>query len=244
MAKPLPITLWEDYQVWEKFGTSDLRWTFNKLEIALRGGLHAGPAGVAPTHQGLYISRPIYNLYGMGIGAEQFSYQPHMYESMIHHAKVPPGHFWCEWIPGTQLSIDYQKYDNGTWEISSVWEGTHHTDNNLTKYRNWTRLSNRAAPPTHQLPLQMDWLHDNSINFFNIEMRNNHITEIHLRAGDYKFRDLPVGTSLYPVWKGDEATLPQGEYLPATDTNVAKYEAHGHTKEIRDGFIIVRDQHQ
>lgn len=243
MRKPLPVEVWEDYQAWEKYGNSDLRWVFNKLEVALRQGLHAGPAGVPPGHGGLFISRPVYNLYGMGIGAEQFSYATHMYDDMVQHKFVRPGHFWCEWIVGEHLSIDYQKYDNGTWGISSVWEGTHYSDTNLTKFKSWTRLSNRAAPEPYDLPITLEWLFEPGVSFFNVEMRGEHIVDLHLRPGDLMFKDLPVGTALYPVWEGIEE-LPKGEWIPDIDQDMSKYSADGHLTEIRDGFIIVRNPHQ
>lgn len=243
MKRPLPVTVKEDYQAWELYGNTDHRWVFNKLEIALRGGLHAGPAAVPPAHDGLYISRPIYNLYGMGLGAEQFAYQTHQYIEVVEHKFVPPGHFWCEWIPGEHLSIDYQKYDNDTWEAVAVWVGTHYSDTNLTKYKNWTRLSNRAAPSPYDLPISLEWLFKPGVPFFNVEMREDHIIEIHLRPGHSEFMDLPVGTSLFPVWR-DGGQLPKGEWIEDNDPGMAKYEAHGHLKEIRDGFIVVRNPHQ
>jgi hypothetical protein len=243
VRNPLPIEVWEDYQAWEKYGQSDLRWVFNKLEVALRQGLHAGPAGVPPSHGGLFITRPIYNLYGMGIGAEQFSYETRMYDDMVQHKFVKPGFFWCEWIVGQHLSIDYQKYDNGTWEAVSVWEGVHYSDSNLTKFKSWTKLSTRAAPSPYDLPLNLEWLFLPGVSFFNVELRAGHIIDLHLRPGDYKFRDLPVGTSLFPVWE-DMPIEPRGEWLEDADPDMSKYAADGHLKEIRDGFIVVRDSHQ
>ena len=43
---------------------------FNKLYVAELFGYDCGPAGVAPTKDGTYVIRPIYNLSGMGVGAE------------------------------------------------------------------------------------------------------------------------------------------------------------------------------
>jgi hypothetical protein len=243
VRKPLAVKVWEDYQAWERYGQSDFRWVFNKLEVALRGGLHAGPAAVPPGEDGLYISRPVYNLYGMGIGAEQFSYTSEQYEDMVQHKIVPPGYFWCEWVPGQHLSIDYQKYDNGAWEVSSVWMGQHYSDSNLVRFKSWTRLSNRAAPSVADLPMTLEWLSGDEVSFFNVEMRGEHIVEIHLRPGDLMFKDLPVGTVLYPVWDNVEE-LPRGQWIPDIDPNMSKYTADGHLTEIRDGFIVVRNEHQ
>lgn len=242
VRKPLPVSILEDHQAWEKYGNTEYRWVFNKLEVALRQGLHAGPAAVPPSHGGIFISRPIYNLYGMGLGAKQFTYDTREYKDMVNHKHVPPGHFWCEWLPGPHVSIDYQKYDNDTWGVSSVWEGVHYSDSNLVKFKSWTRLSNRAAPSPFDLPLELEWLFLGGISYFNVELRGEHIVEIHLRPGDILFNDLPVGTTLVPVWQGEEA--PMGEWIPDVDEDMSKYAADGHLTEIRDGFIVVRNEHQ
>jgi hypothetical protein len=242
MRKILPIIAWEDYQAWEQYNHTQWRWSFNKLEVALRQGLHAGPAGVPPSHDGLYISRPIYNLYGMGIEATQFSYESNMYEDMTNHKFVPPGHFWCEWLSGDYLSIDYQKYDNETWEVSSVWQGRHYSDSNLTKFKSWTRLSNRTAPSPYELPLELEWLFKPGLPFFNVELRGDHIIEIHLRPGNLMFNDLPVGTALYPVWQGED--WPEGQWIEDPEPDMGKHMADGHLREVRDGFIVIRNEHQ
>ena len=56
----------EDYQAWDAYPES--RWIFNKLELSLKLGYNAGPACVPVKEAGKYIVRPIYNLYGMGVG--------------------------------------------------------------------------------------------------------------------------------------------------------------------------------
>jgi hypothetical protein len=244
VRKPLPIVVNEDFEAWERYGGGDYRWVFNKLEVALRGGLHAGPSGSAPAHDGLYISRPVYNLYGMGIGAEQFSYsQKNMRDEMIQLGHVPPGNFWCEWVSGEHLSIDYQQYNDGSWAVASVWQGAHYTDTNLTKFRSWTRLSSRAALLPHQLPLDIDWMFDPEVPYFNIEMRGSHVVEVHLRPGDAMFNKYPVGTSLLPVWRSGSAEV-EGEWIPDIDEDMSKHNASGHLTEVRDGFIVVRNNHQ
>jgi hypothetical protein len=241
VKKPLPVELWEDHEAWERYGKTDLRWVFNKLEVALRQGLHAGPGGTAPHHNGLYISRPVFNIYGMGIGAKQFSYDENtMKDGMIQHLEVPPGHFWCEWLPGPHRSIDYHHYDDGSWRVESVWEGVHYSDTNLVKFRSWTRLSNRAAPDIYDLPL--DEVSEFGVPYINIEMRGDYITEIHLRPGDALFNRYPVGTQLIPVWEGMEH--PKGEWIPDVDLDMSRYTANGHLTDIRDGFIVIRGEHQ
>jgi len=96
MREPTPLTrnIDEDFQVWEAYSHIDeYRWLFNKMEVALKQELHAGPAAVPPKYPGLYIHRPVYNFFGMGIGATQFAYDPENdYEAFTNHAVVPPGH--------------------------------------------------------------------------------------------------------------------------------------------------------
>jgi hypothetical protein len=178
----------------------------------------------------------------MGIGAEQFRYSNEEYEEFVNYKTVPPGYFWCEWLNGPHLSIDYQKYDDGSWEVSSVWEGNHYSDANLTKFSGWTRRPNQLAPSPYELPISLDWLHqDEDISFFNVELREGFIVEVHLRPGDLMFNDMPVGTTLVPVWEGMEELY--GERIPDIDPNMEKYNASGHLKEIRNGFIVIRGDH-
>lgn len=242
MKNKLPPLVYEDYQAWEMFYHKPYRWVFNKLEVALRQGLTAGPAAVPPPHSGLYISRPTYNIYGMGIGAEQFDYHTDEYADFVQYSTVKPGYFWCEWLSGEHYSIDYQQYEDGSWKVNSVWQGTHYSYNNLTKFKSWTRLSTRATPKPHGLALELEFLNTFDVPFFNVEMINDRIIEIHLRPGDLKFDHLPVGTTLVPVWQGEET--PIGEYLPDVDPDMSQYLANGYITDIRDGFIVIRDSHQ
>lgn len=243
MKSKLPPLIQEDYQAWEMFSHKPYRWVFNKLEVALRQGLHAGPAGMPPNHNGLYISRPIYNLYGMGINAEQFQYHEEtMRDEMIQHFYIEPGHFWCEWLSGQHYSIDYQQYEDGSWKVNSVWQAQHFTQSNLTKFKSWTKLSPRSAPKPELLPLKLDFLPTFDIPFFNVEMIGDKIIEIHLRPGDLHFDHYPVGTTLYPVWQGEDT--PPGEWIEDIDPDMSRFTANGHITDIRDGFIVVKNPHQ
>ena len=95
MSKTQTIPIDEDYQAWIQY--PQYRWLFNKLDVSLLLGYDAGPACVPITKPNKYIIRPIYNLYGMGIGAKVKSLDPRLHaEDMTHHKHVPPGNFWCE----------------------------------------------------------------------------------------------------------------------------------------------------
>jgi hypothetical protein len=235
----------EDHETWEAFkDRENFRWLFNKLEVALRQGLHAGPSGTAPQHDGTYISRPVYNTYGMGVGAKQFSYNSSMREDMIDHAIVPPGHFWCEWLVGPQLSIDYHtRDDKRTWDVTSIWMGEHYDNTNLTKFEKWTKLDNTLAPNPYLLPLRLPWfgVHATSEDRqatpgFNVEIRSGKIIEVHLRYGNDTLDHHPVGTTVTPVWEDME--IPEGAIFEPNLTNsITANGAHGNLTNIRRGFI-------
>jgi hypothetical protein len=239
----------EDYQTWEAYKHKEnFRWLFNKLEVALRQGLHAGPAGTAPQHNGIYVHRPVYNVYGMGIGAKKFFYhREEDSENFINHAVVPPGHFWCEWLEGPHYSIDYQVLsDYKTWEISSIWAGEHYDETNLTKFKRWMKLEKFEAPNPHLLPLHLPWFGPQaqpwdreSVPGFNVEMRSGKIIEIHLRHGNDTLDHHPVGTVVTPVWEDME--IPEGvEFEPNLTEGMTDNGAHGKLTNVRRGFLIQR----
>lgn len=244
----VPMEFDEDHQTWEYYQNHvDLRWLFNKLEVAIQQGLHAGPAGTAPQKDGVYVSRPVYNTYGMGIGAKKFVYDSSMKDDLISHAVVPPGHFWCEWLVGPQLSIDYQVYDDfKTWKINSIWMGEHYSDENLTRFKQWTKLDNSLAPNPYLLPMKLPWFGTGasrqireSVGGFNVEIRSGKIVEIHLRHGNDTLNHLPVGTIVTPVWQDME--IPDGaEFEPNLTEGMTDNGAHGHLSDIRRGFLVTR----
>lgn len=228
----------EDFQSWERYKNTEHRWVFNKLEVALRQGLSAGPAATAPDREGLYIHRPIYNVYGMGIGAEAFAYNQEDYDDFINHKIVPPGHFWCKWVSGDHLSIDYNQDVGGFWHTRSVWLGKHNSKANLTKFSSWTRLDNKSAPKWNDLPIDASFLYDRDVPVFNVEMIDDTIIEIHLRLGNDPFDDLPVGTSIFPVWNDEEA--PRGEWRGNLHQDIEQYSASGNLSDVRRGYVVKR----
>ena len=126
----------EDYHAWVEY--PDHRWVFNKLEMALRFGYDAGPACVPITKSGRYIVRPIYNLYGMGIGAtiKDLDLDLHA-DDMMHHKHVPPGYFWCEYLEGNHYSATYSKEDKGfyhEWRLLHNWQGWNDKSNDFATH--------------------------------------------------------------------------------------------------------------
>jgi hypothetical protein len=227
----------EDFESWNLYKNTEHRWVFNKLEVALRQGLHAGPAATAPEYSGKYIMRPIYNIYGMGIGAKSFTYDKNLdYDSLINHSVVPPGYFWCQFVEGNHLSIDYNQDINGFWHTRSVWQGRHENKNNLTRFASWTRLDNGSAPEWNQLPMGPSFLYDPEVTAFNVEMIGKYIIEIHLRLGNDPFDEYPVGSEVIPVWNDELA--PEGEWKGNLHQDMELYSASGYLSDVRRGYVV------
>ena len=140
----------EDYEAWVKY--PEHRWVYNKLELSLKLGYDAGPACVPITKSGNYVIRPIYNLYGMGIGAKIVHLDASVIDDMKNHAAVPPGYFWCEAFEGTHYSVDFirTKAPIGSvfcWEPMCTIVGEEDR-NLLTKFKSWVKIENK----TFELP--------------------------------------------------------------------------------------------
>jgi hypothetical protein len=231
----------EDFQSWNRYKNTEHRWVFNKLEVALRQGLHAGPAATAPQKSGRYIFRPIYNIYGMGIGAKNFYYDKESdHDSLINHAVVPPGYFWCEVLEGNHLSVDYNQDINGFWHTRSVWHGKHESKDNLTRFASWTRLEEHSAPKWNELTIEPNFLYDPKVPTFNIEMIGNYIIEIHLRLGNDPFDEYPVGSIITPVWNDEDA--PDGEWKGNLHHDMELYSASGYLTDVRRGYVVKRPE--
>jgi len=233
----------EDYQAWELY--PQYRWVFNKLEIALKLGYRAGPACTPlPSTLNHYkvIIRPIYNLYGMGIGAKVCTFIPEIdNDFIIHHGHIPPGYFWCEYFEGTHYSIDY-KATNASKDSLFRWESFHamigeHSEKNLTKFTKWKCVKS----PKIKLPAFLNKIID--IDFLNIELIGNKIIEIHLRTGNDILHNKQIGTVAIPIWKNEEYKIKElkeqgykfkNNYHPDS----FKYDADGHLNDIRTGYMI------
>jgi len=236
-SSPLPSIYEEDCETWAAYCHNEQqRWIFNKLEVALRQGLLAGPAGTAPPTSGTYIARPIYNIFGMGISAHKFDYSESEHDAFINHAGLQPGHFWCEWLDGPHLSIDYRLFDDGTWRRTSMTTGEHTSDANLVRFARWTKLNPLDAPAFEELPVTPDLT---DVTAVNVEMRSGYIIEMHLRLGNDPFDHLPVGTEIVPVWP-DMEVPEDAEFLGNFYPDLEQYGASGHLSDVRNGYIIKR----
>jgi len=217
----------EDFQAWQTYPKH--RWVFNKLELALRLGYDAGPACVPITRSGKYVVRPIYNLYGMSIGAKVIHINIMQSKSMENHALIPPGYFWCEFFDGDQYSVDYKrtrqpKGSQFAWEEVVTARGERDLDN-LTKFKSWGKCENRNI-------ILPDFLNNiDGVPDLNVEWIGDKIVEVHLRTGNDIFWK---HNKVIPIWEGDDIE----PNLPNEDKTV-RYDASGYLDDVRIGYKIV-----
>ena len=233
----------EDYQAWDKY--PKYRWVFNKLDIALRLGYQAGPACVPlPAIQSHFkaVVRPIYNLYGMGIGARVFTFTPEIdNDFIVNHGCIPPGYFWCEYFKGIHYSIDYRSTTSPAGSLFR-WEPFHammgkNTEKDLTRFNSWTSIE----PPKMLLPDFINKIMD--VDHLNIECIDDKIIEIHLRTGNDILHDTPLGTKAIPIWsdeKNNKKELEKEGYKFKSNLHPDSfnYGADGHLKYVREGYMI------
>ena len=87
----------DDPTVWTYF--PELRWTANKLALCEIQGIKCGPHGVYPDFWPVF-SKPIMNLWGMGIGTTTIKSEKEMDD------RYNPGHFWMDCLTGKHYSVD------------------------------------------------------------------------------------------------------------------------------------------
>ena len=106
----------DEWELWEKFPQHHLWW--NKLYVAEKFGYQCGPGATPIPESKQYVIRPIYNLAGMGIGAEV------KFLEKGDRSSVPPGYFWCEYFKGTHYSASYI-WNKASWKNIHCWIGDH-----------------------------------------------------------------------------------------------------------------------
>lgn len=176
----------DDYKVWQEYPA--FRRLYNKLDLSLRLGYNAGPAGVPVPETGEYVIRPIINLSGMGATA----YIQELQKDKDHD--VPPGYFWCERFYGRHVSVNYSWRKAELYPINAC-EGFN-DGASLYRFNRWIKLD---EIPEYQLPT---WITDTmSCCHINIEFIDGKIIEMHGRHGV----DFPANAKeLIPVWKDTE----------------------------------------
>ena len=166
------------------------RRVYDKLAIALDQQLLAAPCGVSPLDLGLdpqqqVFVKPITNLAGMSLGAAA---------CRADQVEPSPGHFWCEYLHGSQTSSDCLVRDGQV-----LW--TAHTL--AAEQRDRQRpLWWRVGVPLPQWEARIaDWVQawlPDYTGLCNLEMIDGRIIEAHLR-GSNNFFDL-YGESFIASW--------------------------------------------
>lgn len=175
-----------DCDAWQRY--PEYRWVFNKLALSLKMNYDAGPAGTSVFGPGEYVIRPIYNLSGMGVGAE-LKYLD------CDNSQIPAGYFWCERFHGDHITVNWERIEDGFVPVEAA-IGIRTPESPLYKFSKWRLLSN--LPPDIRLPGFVS--NSIMIDKINTEFIGDKLIEIHLRWGV----DFPTGaTELVPVWYDD-----------------------------------------
>lgn len=146
----------------------------NKLYVAESQGLECSLLGStqAPSRYPVVV-RPVYNLYGMGLGTA-FVHNEDQLEELMQ-----PASFWCEFLTGPHLSIDLA-IQNGKLLWHGAFQGFKDTSNQFT---HWSVVT---VPPA-RVQYTLTWLRvyaPTFIGMVNVEMIGKRIIEVHLRPGD------------------------------------------------------------
>lgn len=201
---------------------------FNKLYLSELLGYDCGPCGSAPTKDGTYVVRPIYNLSGMGVGATVKQMKAGDFNT------TPPGYFWCEYFDGIHYSANYKWYTDrnnvdGTWRLPwrgiSCWEGTN-MPMNLTKFVEWKRSVYIPRVPDELVPLR-------DVGKINVEFIGDKPIEVHLRVSTD-----PTYDHLIPVWASDLGPKREHMELHGFEFIEDYDDADGHLEDPRIGFLV------
>ena len=208
-----------DDDAWKRYPQHRL-W-FNKLWLSDRLGYECGPSGLAPETTKYYVVRPIYNLSGMGIGAE------YVYIEAGDASKVPPGYFWQELFRGEHYSATFV-YEKG-WRTKTCYQGFRDT-NDLWRFCRWRRSSKKLM-----LPGMFEELRD--VERINVEFKGNKIIEVHLRDTPDPHYD-----EFVPVWE-DTTQEMLDKYIEMGYTYKNNYDdADGFLGTPRLGFFVRNDK--
>ena len=182
-----------DDDLWPHTHPLDL-WIYDKLILSSRLGYKCGPVGVPVPQSGLYIVRPITNVLGMGIGAEEV-----YITNQTDHLR--PGYFWCEKFTGRHLSIDY--IDK---KIVNCVEGLRDHGVPLWKWRSWKKVSISIPFPRVLSSLQ-------NTTEVNCEYIDGKLIEVHQRLN----YDMGGYNEVIPMWDGEPFDLSSQGYTYYTN---------------------------
>ncbi len=198
---------------WNSINSEDL-WVYNKLFLSRRLRYLCGPVGAPVPSSGYYIVRPSINLLGMG----RFS-RIEWIDNCTDH--LHPAEFWCEIFEGDHISVDFRNK-----KAELVVLGERYSNNNLYKWKKWTKIDQDVQFPEILNSLKGDY------EWINCEFIGNRLIEVHFRRNP----DFRYGNSVaIPVWKdqkienidnltfvSDEDYLRKGFFINSRDSNPVK----------------------
>jgi hypothetical protein len=184
------LQLVDDLDVWPQCPT-DWLWVYDKLIVARKQNILAGPAGIPVPCDGDYVVRPITNIRMMSRGAsiQQLT--------QSNSDAVPDGYFWSEIVKGRHVSVDYHY---GQQDLTV--EGFRDDARRLDRFSCWAKISEVYALPEFLTGLGQ------IVPWVNVEYIGSTAIEVHLRYND-DFRN-HTGDMIYPVWKDNPLPQPLG----------------------------------
>jgi hypothetical protein len=179
-----------DSDVWGSC-PSDWLWVYDKLIVARKQNIIAGPAGVSVPAAGFYIVRPITNIRMMGRGAKKCWLEPG------DDIKVPDGYFWSEVLTGDHISVDYH------WgqPVLTV-QGFKDDPDRFDRFNRWIKVNDTFTIPNWLTGLGQiqEWV--------NVEYIDGKAIEVHIRYND-DFAN-HTASEIIPRWVGQDITPPLG----------------------------------
>jgi hypothetical protein len=184
------LQLIDDLDVWPHCPT-DWLWVYDKLIVARKQNIQAGPAGIPVPCDGDYVVRPITNIRMMSRGASIQRL------AQSNPDAVPDGYFWSEIVQGRHVSVDYH---HGQQDLTV--EGFRDDARRLDRFSCWAKISEVYALPEFLTGLGQ------IVPWINVEYIGGTAIEVHLRYND-DFRN-HSGDMIYPVWKENPLPQPRG----------------------------------
>ena len=155
----------DDVEVATYIAYPEYRLFANKLWFSEQMGYKCGPRGVPVPKSDNYIVRPIYNLEGMGLGAEILLLDEFM--------DIPLGYFWCELFEGEQYTVDWIK-DGNTWKQTNTFKAVK-DPRKIYKFQKWTR--------TNDIDFSIpNCCRGVSADVINVEYIGDKAIEVHIRS--------------------------------------------------------------
>ena len=184
------LQLIDDLDVWPQCPT-DWLWVYDKLIVARKQNITAGPAGIPVPCDGDYVVRPITNIRMMSRGASIQRL------TQSNPDAVPDGYFWSEILQGRHVSVDYH-YAQQDLTV----EGFRDDARRLDRFSCWAKINEVYALPEFLTGLGQ------IVPWINVEYIGSTAIEVHLRYND-DFRN-HSGDVIYPVWKDNPLPQPVG----------------------------------